>query len=302
MINCPSCGLNFEGELRLGCPACGGRSVGPPLAKAEHELRSYGRAVSVAAAGVAMSGVFLASVIAALIEFGTFPPRFWSIVSAGEVAAWRLKWATLPVAIIVLWGSARIIRSIKASPNRFMGLRAARLGFGASALVTFLIAILIGITMPVRMERRQWGVEAAENVPAYTIARAMLEYRELHGTPPQDGDKVATELRTLPDPDGSIAYALSFYDSNGYQVGTVLAAASTKSKSLSTRGSAIRNASMTVAPTTDHGVSFTSYELRLAGPDKILNNDDDIIIREGVVMKVSDLSSQPGALTRPNTP
>ena len=59
---------------------------------------------------------------------------------------------------------------------------------------------------------------------------------------------------------------------------------------------------MTVAPTTDHGVSFTSYELRLPGPDKILNNDDDIIIREGVVMKVSDLSSQPGALTRPNTP
>ena len=302
MINCPSCGSNFEGELRLGCPSCGARSVGPPLARAEHELRSYGRAVSVVAAGVAMSGVFLASVIAALIEFGTFPPRFWSIVSAGEVAAWRLKWVTLPVAVIVLWGSARIIRSIKASPRRFMGLRAARLGFGASALVTFLIALLIGITMPVRMERRQWGFEAADKVPAYTIARAMLEYRELHGTPPVDSDKVASELRTLPDPDGSIAYALGFYDSNGYQVDTVLAAASTKSKSLVARGSAIRNASMTVAPTTDHGVSFTSYELRMAGPDKILYNEDDIIVRDGVVMKVSDLSPQPGTLTRPNTP
>lgn len=303
MINCPSCGSNFEGELRLGCPSCGGRSVGPPLAKAEHELRSYGRAVSVAAAGVAMSGVFLASVIATLVEFGTFPPRFWSIVSAGEVAAWRLKWVTLPVAIIVLWGSARVIRSIKAGPNRFMGLRAARLGFGASALVTFLIAILIGITMPVRMERRQWGLEAAHEVHGYTFARAFLEYRELHGTWPLDNDKVASELRTLPDPDGSIADALRYFDANGYQVGTVgLAAASSKSKSLVPQGSAIRTASMTVAPTTDHGVSFTSYELRLAGPDKILNNDDDIIIREGVVMKVSDLPSQPVTLTRPNTP
>ena len=59
MINCPSCGSNFEGDLRLGCPSCGARSVGPPLAKAEHELPSYGRAVIVSAGGVAMSGVFL---------------------------------------------------------------------------------------------------------------------------------------------------------------------------------------------------------------------------------------------------
>ena len=302
MINCPSCGSNFEGELRLGCPSCGARSVGPPLAKAEHELRSYGRAVSVAAAGLAMSGVFLASVIAALIESGVFPTRFWSIITAGEVAAWRLKWVTLPVAIIVLWGSARIIRSIKTSPSRFMGLRAARLGFGASALVTFLIALLIGITMPVRMERRQWGLDAADEVHAYTYARALLEYRELHGTPPQDSDKVASELRTLSDPDGSIADALRYYDPNGYQVGTVVAAASTKSKALLARGSAIRNASLTVAPATDHGVSFTSYELRLPGPDKILNTEDDMIVRDGVVMKAADLSPQPGALTRPNTP
>jgi hypothetical protein len=302
LINCPSCGSNFEGELRVGCPSCGARSVGPPLAKPEHELRSYGRAVGVAAAGVAMSGVFMASMIAALVQFGTFPPRFWSLVSAGEVAAWRLKWAMIPVSIIVLWGSARIIRSIKASPAKFMGLRAARLGFGASALVTFLIALLIGITMPVRLERRQWGFEAAEKVPAYTIARAILEYRELHGTPPLDSDKVAAELRTLPDPDGSIAEALRHFDANGYQVGTVLASASTKSKSLVAQGSAIRNASMTVAPTTDHGVSFNSYELRLAGPDKILNNEDDIIIREGVVMAVSDLSPQPVTRTLPNAP
>jgi hypothetical protein len=248
-----------------------------------------------------MSGVFLASLIAALVEYGAFP-RFGSIVSASEVAAWRLKWAMLPAAIIVLWGSARIIRSIKASPDRFMGLRAARLGFVASSLVTCLIAILIGVTMPVRLERRQWGFEAAEKVPAYTFARAILQYRELHGTPPVDSDKVAAELRTLPDPDGSIAEALRYYDANGYQVGTVLAAASTKSKSLVAQGSAIRNASMTVAPTTDHGVSFNSYELRLAGADKILNNEDDIIIRDGVVMKVSDLSPPPVTLTRPNAP
>jgi hypothetical protein len=298
LINCPSCGSNFEGDLCLGCPSCGARSVGPPLARPEHELPSYGRAVIVAAGGVAMSGVFLASVIAALIEFGVFPPRFGSIVNAGEVASWRLKWIALPVAIIVLWGGARIIRSIKANPGRFMGLRAARLGFVASALVTVMIATLIGITMPVRMERRQWGIEAANNVPAYTIARVMLEYRELHGMVPSGSEKFVSELRTLPDPDGSIAEALRYVDANGYIASTFLAALPTNSKSLVPRGSAIRNAATNAAPTTDRGLSFTSYELRLPGPDKILNNEDDIIVCDGLVMTVSQYQAFVSSRTR----
>jgi len=256
----------------------------------------------VAASGLAMTGVFLASWIAAQVEFGAFPRHFWSVAAAGEVAAWRLKWVALPFAIIVLWSGARIIRSIKAEPGRFIGLRAARLGFTASALVTFLIALLIGITMPVRMERRQWGLEAADDVHAYTFARAFLEYRELHGTWPLDNDNVVSELRTLPDPDGSIADALRYFDANGYQVGTVgLAAASSKSKSLVSQGSAIRTAS-TNAPTTDHGVSFTSYELRLPGEDKILNTDDDIIVRDGLVVKASDMPSRSATVSHPKAP
>jgi hypothetical protein len=213
-----------------------------------------------------------------------------------------LKWVMLPLAIIVLLGGARIIRSIREDPARFMGLRAARLGFGASALVTVLIAGLIVITVPVRLERRQWGIEAANMVPGRTFARALLEYRELHGTWPLDSDKVASELRTLPDPDGSIAAALRYYDANGYQVGTVgLAAASSKSKSLVPQGSAIRTASTNAAPTTDHGVSFTSYELRLPGEDKILNTDDDIIVRDGLVVKASDMPSRSATVSPPKT-
>jgi hypothetical protein len=268
------------------------------LAKPEHVLPSYGRAAIVAAGGLAMCGVFLASVIGALIEFGVFPPRFSSIVNAGEVASWRLKWVTLPVAMIVLWGGARIIRSIKANPPGFIGLRAARVGFAASVLVTLMIATLIGITVPVRLERRQWGIEAATNAPGYTLARAMLEYRELNGRVPTDSDKVIGQLRTLPDPDGSIAAALRYVDANGYQASTVLAAASTKSKSLVPRGSAIRNASDNAGPTTDRGVSFTSYELRLPGPDKILNNEDDIIVRDGLVMTVSQYQAFVSSRTR----
>lgn len=298
MINCPSCGSNFEGDLCLGCPACGARSVGPPLAKAEHELPSYGRAVIVSATGVAMCGAFLASVIAVLIEFGAFPPRFGSIINAGEMAAWRLKWMALPVALIVLWSGARIIRSIKQDPSRFIGLRAARLGFVASALVTLMIATLIGVTVPVRLERRQWGIEAATYARAYTLSRAQLTYRELHGFIPGP-DELVAELKTLPDPDGSIADALLNLDVSGYQPGTIVASASTKGKPLAMRGNAIRSASTNSVPATDHGgVSFTNYDLRLPGEDKVLNTPDDLIVHDGLVMTVPEYEDFISSRTR----
>jgi hypothetical protein len=269
------------------------------LAKAEHQLPSYGRAVVVSAGGVAMSGVFLASVIMALIEFKAFPPRFGSIVNAGEVAAWRLKWVMLPVAIIVLWSGARIIRSIRQDPSRFIGLRAARMGFVASALATLMIATLIGATVPVRLERRQWGIEAATNAPYYTLARAQLEYRDLHGALPSQ-EEIVKQLSTLPDPDGSIAEALRNLDVSGYELmSSGIAAASTKSKSLVSRGSAIRNVATGADPANDRGVSLTSYKWRLPGEDKILGNEDDLILQDGLITKVSDLPPS-FALTRPN--
>jgi type II secretory pathway pseudopilin PulG len=250
----------------------------------------------VAGSGLAVSGVFVASMIAALIEFGAFPPRFGSIMAAGQVASWRLKWVMIPVAIIVLWGGARIIRSIKATPGKFIGLRAARMGFAASVLVTVMIGTLIGVTIPERLRQRDLSIEAKWTARAYTFHRAQLEYRELHGTLPTE----VKDLRTLPDSDGSIADALNFIDPNGYQAGSVLAAASTKSKPLVSRGSAIRNAAPGANATADHaGVSFTSYDLRLPGEDKILNTDDDFIVHDGVVTKVSDL---PAGARPPNAP
>jgi hypothetical protein len=64
----------------------------------------------------------------------------------------------------------------------------------------------------------------------YTLHLALLEYRDLHGTYPTDPDKWMDALRTLPDPNGSIAEALRFVDPNGYQATAQVASASTKSK------------------------------------------------------------------------
>jgi hypothetical protein len=195
----------------------------------------------------------------------------------------------LPVAIVVFWSGTRIIRALKANPRTFIGLRAARLGFTASVLVMLMMGTLIGITVPERLRQRQLGIDAGIYAQGYTLQRALLEYRELHGTLPAN-DELVEKLSSLPDPDGSIAEALRNVDATGYQASSVLAAASTKSKPLAQRGSAIRKAGVSADPAADHGgVSFTSYDLRLPGPDKILNTDDDFLVHDGVITKVSEL-------------
>jgi hypothetical protein len=301
LIICPSCGSNFEGDLCVGCPSCGARAVGPPLAKAEHELRSYGRALGAAASGVLMFAAFLGSVIVTLAQYKltlwTILLRSGTILTAAEVAAWRLKWLAIPSAIIALWSGRLLIRSIKNSSDRFGGLRLARAGFVVSATVTVLIATLIGITVPLRLERRQWSIDAGYYAQAYTIQRALLEYRDLHGTLPS----ALVDLKELSDPDGAIAAALSQLDPAGYKA-TALLASATKTKPRSIRVGAFRNSPASPADALlGNGLSFTNYDLRLPGEDKILGTDDDLIMRDGVVSRVSELSPV-SSVTHPTRP
>jgi hypothetical protein len=301
LLVCPSCGSSVEGDLCLGCPSCGARAVGPPLAKAEHQLPSFGRASLACAAGIAMAGGFAGLVIAILIDQKPGRLGFWTIVSAGEIAAWRVRWIVLPLSIAILWGGARIVTSIKLNPAHFIGLRAARAGFLSAALVTAVIGTLIGVTVPARLRQRQDSIEAAMHARGYTLHRAFMEYRELHGTLPADPDKYIEALRTLPDPDGAIAEALKFVDPNGYQASAQLAAASTKVKPLVTRGVALRSVTTVATPETA-GVSFTTYELRLPSEHRMLGPDDDFVMRDGVIYKASELASTTSPSTRPRIP
>jgi hypothetical protein len=284
LIICPACGSRVEGQLCLGCPACGARAVGPPLAKPEHQLVSFGRAIAASVAGGFMLAGFLVSTSinwftkSAVLAFST-------VVRAGEVAAWQLKWVSIPIAIAAVWGGSRSLRSIRSAPKTFGGLRLARAGYSMAVVTVLLIGTLIGVTVPERLRRRQWGLQAAENARGYTLSRALLQYSDLHGTlPPQD--EMVQQLRTLPDPDGSIAEALRFVDPKGYQATSILAAAAPKTKPLQ-RGAALRNASLNISPDPP-AVSFTNYELRLPGEDKKLNTDDDLIVHDGLVMTATE--------------
>lgn len=299
MIICPSCGSKVDSDLCLGCPSCGARAVGPPLAKAEHQLASYGRAVIAFGSGAVMAASLLVAIVAALVENKGVWLRLSSVLTAGEVAAWRLKWVAFPFAIAVLWSAARLIRSIKNDQVRFTGLRMARTGFVAAIVATVVMASLIGITVPERLRRMQWSNEAATYADIYTFQRAALEFRELRGVFPSTFKELKDQV---PDADGTIAAALSRLDPEGYAPTALVAAASTKSKTQSLRGSALRDAVTRVDRTLNQAVSFNTYELRVPGPDKLLNTDDDLIVRDGLIMKASDLSSSSSAQARPRTP
>jgi hypothetical protein len=284
---CPCCGFKFEGQLSRGCEACGARAVGEPLPKPEHELPSYARSLLLVATATLMVLVFLVQTIIAVAQHAPLSFGFWSWLAAAETASWRLKWVALPVSIIVLWASRKLYRSMLQSPARFCGLRWARTGLMASALVPLMMAILIGVTVPERLRQRHGGIEAGSYAEGYTFARAQFEYQIKYRTFPTDPKN---DLKRLPDPDGSIAAFLKNHDFADYKTKGADVAALPTRKQRTLSGAVIRNASVNseADDTLTEGLSFTNYELRLPGPDKLLGTDDDLIVRDGVITKASE--------------
>jgi hypothetical protein len=287
---CPCCGFKFAGDLHAGCGACGARAVGEPLARPEHELPSYGRALFVGALGALLLVAFLAATVSALLTFPTFSLGRGALIAAAETAAWRLKWVAPPVCLGAIWASARICASLRREPQRFMGKHFAYGGLITSALIAVLIATFIGVTIPERLRQRRRGIEASYRAQLYTIARAQLEYRARYGTLPASLDDLRDKER-MPDPDGSIAAALVGVSANSYKSWSVQARLPEGPSRKSRRGAALRRVSLSTSAADDlpdESVSFTNYELRLAGEDKIMGTDDDWIVRDGMIVRPNE--------------
>jgi hypothetical protein len=289
LIICPSCGSGISIDLRLGCPSCGARAIGPPLARAEHYLPSFGRSALAFTIGVAMFMTFVGMLISVLIENRPTPLGFWAIVTAGEIAVWRVKWEFLFISIPGLWISVQIVRSISRDPSRFIGLLPAQIGLAGVLLVMFSMVGLIGITVPERLRQRQIAIEAGQSARLHTLHRALLEYRDLHGTFPTDQEKYVEALRTVPDDDGSIAEALRFVDPKGYSSTTTLAA-NPKGKPMVARGVALLNANTPPAPERA-GIPFTSYTLTLPSEHRWFSADEDLVMQDGVIKRKSEMNA-----------
>ena len=287
MTICPCCGFKFHGVLSNGCNSCGARSVGEPLPKPEHELPSYGRSLLLAVLGSLMALAFLTETIIALTKNIPISIDFFSLLTAGQIAAWRLKWVAIPT-MLVLWGARKLYRSMLRSPELYCGMRYAKVGFLTSAAIPVLIAVLIGVTIPERLLQRQLATEAAENAKAYTFARAFLQYQEQFDKMPVD----LTDLRQVPDPDGSIGAALDSLNldpkdyAKVYKPSADVAAALTKPE----RRPTMIKASLTdeVTDPVAEGLAFNKYTLRLPGPDKLYGTEDDLIVRDGMITRAAD--------------
>lgn len=232
--------------------------------------------------------VFLVQTIIAFVHHYVGSFGFWQWVAAGETAAWRLKWISIPILFVVLWFGRKLYRSILVQPERFCGVKYARRGLLASATVAMLVALLIGITVPARLRQRQLAKEAAIRVQGYVIEQALTAYRIKFETYPAE---IRDLQRRLPDPDGSLAAAIANIDTSAYLPSADVAANATTEKSRTLRGAVIRKASLT--PTDDTpsgGLSFTNYRLLLPGDDKITGTDDDWIVRDGMVMRLSEVA------------
>ncbi|HEX8459616.1 MAG TPA: hypothetical protein VF656_20145 [Pyrinomonadaceae bacterium] len=291
---CPCCGAKTDADLLTNaCAACGARRVGPPLARPEKELPSYLSAVAVGASSTLLLFVFLLNTLLAFLEQKPTPTfDFWNVVSAGEVAAWRLKWFALPLSLLVVWAGARVSAKIVREPLRFTGLRLAELGFKLSVVLAVGLAVLIGLTIPERLRQRERGLEAAKNVEGYEAIKVLYEYRARFNSYPA----TAEDLRKLPDPDGSVARLVAKMRSEAYEPQSAIAALPpVTSKTRQPRAGAnvpIRPVALRTAVGGDVAgevLSFTNYKLRLPGKDNLLGTEDDLMIRDGVIIPAPPL-------------
>lgn len=261
-----------------GCPSCHAQAVGEPLARPEQQLLNYGRAGFLVALGTVL---FLAFAVTTGLAWYNLPfngLKFWDFVAAGETASWQLRYLALPVAVMGLLLGSRMVVTIKRNP-RFAGLKLAYGGLAVTAVMALLMANLIGITIPARMQQQQIAADAGAQIDGYTIERATLTYRHRYGTLPASLD----DLARLPDPDGSIARAVARIPTDSYRPWSVQAAAP-GSKTLN--GARVRPASARVGTSeATEGLSFTNYELHLPGLDRKLNTEDDWIMRDGVMQR-----------------
>jgi hypothetical protein len=302
---CPCCGVKTDADLREEkCSSCDAFAVGPPLARPEHELPAYGLTASVAGAGALVALVFSTSTAFALFERKPFSLALWNVVAAAETAAWHLKFVLLPLALLAFVGGARALMRVSREPSRFACVRFALGGFATSALVAVAVASLIVVTVPERLRQRATAREAARNAEAYDAIKVLLEYQQQFGTLPTNAD----DLKKLPDPDGSVARAASMLSPQVAQYEP----ASTIASLPSAKARGRRNANVMIQPVAlrngadeaqqGEPLTFTNYTLRLAGKDKKLGTDDDLYIRDGMIVPAPPTPQATRAAAKKNVP
>jgi hypothetical protein len=139
------------------------------------------------------------------------------------------------------------------------------------------------------MHQRRLSKEAGIRAQGYAIEAALTQYKITYKTYPADLKSLQDRI---PDQDGTLAAALLNLDPTAYHTFVDVAANATE-KARPLRGTAIRKASFSqdVDDTPSGGLSFTNYALVLPGEDKIYGSEDDWIVRDGMIVKQSEIAN-----------
>jgi hypothetical protein len=283
LTTCPCCGEKFEGELSDGCASCGARAVGPPLARPERELPGYGHALAVCAAGMVLLVAFATALVAALLQRETFALGAKDLLRAAETAAWRLKWTALPAGLLLSFLCSKLYARMRREPSRFVGHAHARAGLAVIFTVAVALNVFIGITVPERLRVRELGRRAADNALLYETDLALDRYRRQFGTYPA----TISDLRRLEDADGSVARLLTTIAAGEYKPETDIASLTTgRAKARAKRrGTALQRVRANSADDLPgDSIVLTNYEVTLPGRDRLLGTDDDLYIRDGLIL------------------
>jgi hypothetical protein len=260
-------------------------------------LPSYGHALALCAVGLLLLTALVSALVAALLQREEFALDPKALLRAAEMAAWRLKWSALPAALALSSFGAWLYARMRRAPARFVGHAWARAGLALTFAVTLLLATLVGVTIPERLRMRELGRRAAENALLYETDLALARYRRRFGTYPA----ALADLRRLEDPDGAIARLLAIVEPGEYKPETDIASLATgRGKSRGRRRlSALQGRSAAAEDFPDAGIALTNYELALPGRDRLLGTDDDLYIRDGLILDAPRHASQSAATPTP---
>ena len=184
---------------------------------------------------------------------------FALVVVAALVAT---KWLAF-AAVLVIWSAWRAVRLARKDPEWYGGYKTAAATLavalmGSAGLASYGIAHI-----PQALENYKTRHIAATRSAMYHLANSLEEYKRTVGSYPKDAQDFKKAIgEALPSDywDQSIKYQSSY-------------------ASIAERRE----------PSQAPHFSATNFELRSAGPDGIVGTDDDIVMRDGIIVSSSDV-------------
>ncbi len=243
---CPSCGQMIARET-MQCP-CGARWVASQPAGTEFLVPRLGMplaALGLIGLSVVGEGLILAHEL-------YVSPLVWTEAAAGMLLF--LARFSVPMILVAFYLAFRGLRAARRDPQRYGGERLARMGLAAATLLLLVHGGVFLARVPRMIENGRLRREAATRANLYRLAWAIEAYRQQYGTYPR-------RLLDLQEMDPNLKPAL---DAWGHEF-------------------IYRAMSGDVAAATAP-MPFQRYELVSKGPDGILGTEDDLVLRDDVLL------------------